>query len=133
MSEALQIHIVTPAALLLSEEVEMVVIPGAEGDFGVMKDHVSFISMIRPGVIEVYQSGSVSQRYFVSGGYAETHGHECTILAEMIENMAEITNESVAQELKDAQKSLERAENDTERSKAEQAIYIAEAKQQALQ
>ncbi|MDH3792055.1 MAG: F0F1 ATP synthase subunit epsilon, partial [Rhodospirillales bacterium] len=60
-------ELVSPERLLLSESVDMVVVPGAEGDFGVLVRHAPLVSGVRPGVISVYNGGQVTERIFVAG------------------------------------------------------------------
>src|SRR3546814_18203914 len=75
-------ELVSPERLLLSEEVDMVVVPGEEGDFGVLVRHAPLISTLRPGVIKVHNGGSVTEQIFVAGGFAEVTPSRCTVLAE---------------------------------------------------
>ena len=84
MAGKLQFELVSPERLLLSQEVGMVVVPGSEGNFGVLPGHALFISSVRPGVIDVYEDGmpNVSERIFVSGGFAEVTPERCTVLAD---------------------------------------------------
>src|SRR5579863_2783434 len=84
MAGKLQFELVSPEKLLLSQEVGMVVVPGSEGNFGVLPGHALFISSVRPGVIDVYEDGmpTVSERIFVSGGFAEVTPERCTVLAD---------------------------------------------------
>ena len=82
MADTLQFELVSPEKLLLSEQVGMVVVPGSEGDFGVLPGHALFISTVRPGVIDVYEDNNVSERIFVSGGFAEVTPERCTVLAD---------------------------------------------------
>jgi len=84
MAEKLQFELVSPEKLLLSEAVAMVVVPGGEGNFGVLPGHALFISTVRPGVIDVYadEQSQVSERIFVSGGFAEVTPERCTVLAD---------------------------------------------------
>jgi F-type H+-transporting ATPase subunit epsilon len=82
MAERLLFELVSPERLLLSEEVDMVVVPGSEGNFGVLKGHSLLISTLRPGVIDVYEGQSVTDRIFVSGGLAEVTPERCTVLAD---------------------------------------------------
>ena len=84
MADKLQFELVSPERLLLSEPVGMVVVPGTEGNFGVLPGHALFISTVRPGVIDVYAEGlpTVSERIFVSGGFAEVTPERCTVLAD---------------------------------------------------
>ena len=77
-----QFELVSPERLIVSAEVEMVVVPGTEGNFGVLPGHAPLISTIRPGTIDIYQGGAVSERIFVVGGIAEVTPQRCTVLAE---------------------------------------------------
>ena len=78
----MQFELVTPERLLISEPVEMVVVPGTEGNFGVLPGHALLISTIRPGTIEVYEGRTVTRRIFVVGGIAEVTPERCTVLAD---------------------------------------------------
>jgi F-type H+-transporting ATPase subunit epsilon len=82
MADRVQFELVSPERLVLSEMVEMVVIPGTEGNFGVLPGHAPLISTIRPGMIEVYEGGTVLRRLFVVGGIAEVTPERCTVLAD---------------------------------------------------
>ena len=82
MAERLLFELVSPERLLLSEEVDMVVVPGSEGNFGVLKGHSLLISTLRPGVIDVYEGQVVTDRIFVAGGFAEATPERCTVLAD---------------------------------------------------
>jgi F-type H+-transporting ATPase subunit epsilon len=82
VAEHVQFELVTPERLLLSEMVEMVVVPGTEGNFGVLPGHAPLISAIRPGMIEVYEGQTVRRRLFVTGGIAEVTPERCTVLAD---------------------------------------------------
>jgi F-type H+-transporting ATPase subunit epsilon len=82
MPDRVEFELVSPERLLLSEMVEMVVIPGSEGNFGVLPGHAPFVSTIRPGMIEVYEGRTVTRRLFVVGGVAEVTPERCTVLAD---------------------------------------------------
>src|SRR5690348_3061457 len=82
MADKVQFELVSPEKLLLSEAVDMVVVPGTEGNFGVLPGHSLLISAVRPGVIDVYEGTTVSERIFVSGGFAEVTPERCTVLAD---------------------------------------------------
>jgi F-type H+-transporting ATPase subunit epsilon len=82
MADLVQFELVSPERLILSEAVEMVVVPGTEGNFGVLPGHAPLISTIRPGTIEVYEGRQVKQRFFVAAGIAEVTPERCTVLAE---------------------------------------------------
>ena len=82
MAERVQFELVTPEHLLLSEMVEMVVVPGTEGNFGVLPGHAPLISTIRPGMIEIYEGQNLTRRIFVVSGVAEVTAERCTVLAD---------------------------------------------------
>src|ERR1700733_8365608 len=83
MADRVQFELVTPKRLVLSAEVEMVVVPGTEGNFGVLPGHAPLISTIRPGMIDIYETRpTVSERVFVVSGIAEVTPERCTVLAE---------------------------------------------------
>src|ERR1700716_3791713 len=71
MPDLVQFELVSPERLILSTEVEMVVVPGTEGNFGVLPGHAPLISTIRPGTIDISQGGAGTERIFVAGGIAE--------------------------------------------------------------
>jgi len=79
----LNVELVTPEELVFSSGVEMVVVPGVSGDFGVLIGHSPLISSLRPGVVDVYESAAsqVSKSIFIQGGFAEVNQERCTILA----------------------------------------------------
>lgn len=79
----LHFELVTPEKLLRSEDVHMVVVPGTEGDFGVLAGHAPFMSVIRSGELQVYSGpNTVSARIQVEGGFAEVNEKGLTVLAE---------------------------------------------------
>ena len=82
MADRVEFELVTPERLLLSQMVEMVVVPGTEGNFGVLRGHAPLISTIRPGMIEIYQGQTVTRRVFVLSGIAEVTPERCTVLAD---------------------------------------------------
>ena len=83
---ALHFELVTPAELVRSEEVHMVVVPGAEGEFGVLEGHAPFMSTIRNGAVQVYKTeGSAPETIEVRGGFAEVGDKGLTVLAEHVE------------------------------------------------
>ena len=81
MTGMIEFELVSPEKLLVSERVEMVVVPGMEGDLGVLPGHSPLISVVRPGVINVYEAGSIKNSIFVAGGFCEVEPERCTVLA----------------------------------------------------
>ncbi len=81
----LHFDLVTPTALIRSEEVYMVTVPGAEGDFGVLEGHAPFMSTVRAGELLIQRSaGGETERLPISGGFAEVGATGLTILAEQV-------------------------------------------------
>jgi F-type H+-transporting ATPase subunit epsilon len=80
----LHFELVTPERLIRSEEVHMVVVPGAEGDFGVLEGHAPFMSTIRNGELAIYRAGMSGEpeRIAIQGGFAEVNDRGLTVLAE---------------------------------------------------
>jgi len=129
MADRLQFELVSPERLLISREVGMVVVPGAEGDFGVLPDHAPLISTVRPGVIDVYDDGAtVSDRIFVSGGFAEVTGERCTVLAEQATPLGEIDRAATQAQLEQLQRDLAAAGEDGARERIAAQIDAVEAK-----
>ena len=107
MADTTRFELVSPEKLLVSEDVGMVVVPGAEGYFGVLPRHAPMISTLNPGVIDVYGDGkAISERIFVAGGFAEVTEERCTVLAEEAKPLSEIDTAAVAKEIADLRDEL---------------------------
>ena len=132
MADLIQFELVSPERLLVSRAVEMVVVPGSEGDFGVLPGHAPLISEVRPGVIAIFENGQVQERIFVAGGFAEVTAERCTVLAEQAMPVGDIDRAASDAALKDAREDLGDAKGDLERAAAEHAVAVAEAKLAAL-
>ncbi|MCC7274272.1 MAG: F0F1 ATP synthase subunit epsilon [Alphaproteobacteria bacterium] len=101
MADTIAFELVSPERLLLAQPVEMVVVPGTEGNFGVLPGHAPLISTVRPGVIEIFEGGRVAERIFVAGGFAEVTPQRCTVLAERATPVADIDRATVERKLRD--------------------------------
>lgn len=99
----IELEIVSPARLVLSRPVDMVVMPGYEGDLAAMENHAPMITLLRGGVIALYDGANVVSRFFVGGGFAEITPERCTILADDVVPVEELSAAG-------AQKNLEAAE-----------------------
>lgn len=124
-------ELVAPERLLFSAEVDMVVVPGAEGDFGVLPGHSPVIASVRPGVIDIYEGGIdakfIRERIFVAGGFAEVSGSRCTVLAEEASPLKDIDASTLDARLNAARASLAAAETDEDRTRFSRDIAVAEA------
>ena len=108
--------------LLLAEQVDMVVVPGAEGDFGVLPRHAPLISTLRPGIIRVFEGREVKNRIVVAGGFVEVTPERCTVLAEEAVPVADIDAAQIEQELKDLAEDLADAKSDEEKAAIETVL-----------
>ncbi|HKO06283.1 MAG TPA: F0F1 ATP synthase subunit epsilon [Alphaproteobacteria bacterium] len=131
MAEKLRFELVSPERLLRSEEVEMVVVPGAEGNFAALPRHAPLLSLLRPGTLDIYEGREVVARYFVAGGYAEVTPERCTVLADEAMALSEIDRAAVEAALEELGEDLEDAKDDAERARIKAKIAIAEAKLKA--
>jgi F-type H+-transporting ATPase subunit epsilon len=100
---SVQLEIVSPTRLLLSRSVDMVVVPGYEGDIAAQERHAPLITLLRGGVISLYEGGSVTDRFFVGGGFAELTEDRCTVLADDAVPVADLKPADAQALLKDAE------------------------------
>jgi F-type H+-transporting ATPase subunit epsilon len=120
MAEKLFLEVVTPQKSLVSEEADIVVAPGSEGEFGALKGHTTFLSSLKVGTLR-YKDAKGQERYvFVNGGFAEVLPSKITILAESAERRKDI-------DLKRAQKAKDRAEKRLAAKAADMDMMRAEA------
>ena len=132
MADALSFELVSPERLLLSREVEMVVLPGAEGDIGVLPSHAPMITKVRPGILVVFENGQPTERIFVAGGIAEVTGERCTVLADEAMPLDTLDRTAAETQISDARDDLADAKTDIERDRAESQIAVGEAKLAAI-
>ena len=126
MADMVEFELVSPARLLISEPDEMVVVPGAEGDIGVLPNHSPLICTVRPGVIKMFEGGKVSEQIFVAGGFCEVSPERCTVLSEEAVMVGDIDAAEARERLAGAEKALAAAE-EGDKDKAEDERRIAEA------
>ena len=104
MSEEFKVEIVNPErSFLLKEDVTEVVIPAFEGEMGILKDHISLISFLKPGIITVY-SNSEEDKYFVEDGIVEFKENNLSILTSSIYKISDLDKNKIDQIVKDAEK-----------------------------
>jgi F-type H+-transporting ATPase subunit epsilon len=125
-------ELVSPERLVVSMPVDMVVVPGGEGDFGVLPGHAPLIASVRPGVIEIYDGREVSDRIFVAGGFAEVTRERCTVLAESAVRVSEINVGDAEADLRSAESDLANAASDNDRADAERRLGVAQGKIEAV-
>jgi F-type H+-transporting ATPase subunit epsilon len=134
MSHQFQFELVSPEKLLVSKPVVMVTIPGGEGDYGVLIGHAPLITMVRPGVIDIYEQDEniLSERIFVAGGFAETTTDRCTVLAEIVIPISELNRAAIDDEMTNLAEIAETVKTDLDRVYFEKQQTIIRAKLQAM-
>ena len=119
MTDKISFDLVSPERLLLSEEAEMVTIPGTEGDMGVMAGHMPLISTLRPGLIDVKGGTEGDIRFYVLGGFAEITGTKMTVLAEEAVPMSELDRAALDKRIAVAEQDFLMAPSENEKMKAQ--------------
>ncbi|MBU0724351.1 MAG: F0F1 ATP synthase subunit epsilon [Alphaproteobacteria bacterium] len=132
MAETTNFELVSPEKLLVSQPVEMVVVPGTEGYFGVLPRHAPFISTLIPGVIQIYEGGQIKERIFVAGGFAEVTEDRCTVLADEAVPLDEIDRAEVEQRIKTQKEDLADAKSDAEKAALQARLDVSNAMIRAL-
>lgn len=128
MADTFQFEIVTPEKPMLAQDAELVIIPGAAGDFGVLPGHAPLLSTLRPGTIQVRDKTlKILDQYFVEGGFAEVTPERCTILAEEALPVAKISRDEAEERLKRAHDALMLSKTLGVRTHAERDVRAAEA------
>jgi F-type H+-transporting ATPase subunit epsilon len=84
------LEIISPEKMLVSKPVDMVVIPGTEGDLGILPGHSKLITSLRGGLVDLYEGGVITDRFFVTGGFAEVTEEHVAVLADSITRQADL-------------------------------------------
>lgn len=116
---ALRLDLVSPEKLILSREVEMVVMPGKSGYVGVMPEHAPMATSLKPGLIGIFESGKLKDRIYVRGGFAEVNDDVCTILADDVTPYQDLN-------LEELQKTMAEYESDKDEKDSPEAHQLRE-------
>lgn len=106
MPDPFKFELVSPEKLLVSDEVEQVLVPGAEGDMTVLAHHAPVLTTIRPGLLDIGYPGGKTQRFFLRGGFAEVNPEGLTVLAETAIDLDELKADQLAQAIQDAEEDV---------------------------
>ena len=105
MSEGFKLEIINPEKLFLSKDgVSEVVVPAFEGEMGILKDHISIISFLKPGLVRVFESGSNEETYYVEDGIIEFKNNCLSILTSNIFDIKKIDKKVIRDSLTKAEK-----------------------------
>ncbi|MCF6215356.1 MAG: F0F1 ATP synthase subunit epsilon [Emcibacter sp.] len=117
MADKLHFELVSPERLLMSTDVDMVVVPGVEGDFGVLINHAPVVSTLRTGILEVH-NGDTPELLLVRGGFAEVNPEGLTVLAEEAMLLSDVDRPALEAELKNANEDVADAKDDVHLTEA---------------
>lgn len=131
MADRLHFALVSPERELFNGEVDQVVVPGSEGEFGVLPNHSPVMSVITPGALKVLSDGA-ERRIFINGGFADVTPEGLTVLAEEAIDLADVDSAQIEQELKNATEDLRDANTDAKREAAQRAVSRLESIRAAL-
>lgn len=132
MADTFKFELVSPERLLIAEDAESVVVPGAEGDFQVLPKHAPLLSTLRPGLLDVVLPGGAERRIFVRGGFAEVGPESLTVLAETAIDSADLDTEVLAQEIRNAEEDVADAKDDIARDQARERLDSLTTVKQSL-
>ena len=117
--------LVSPENLIFNDEVGMIIVPGKDGDFGVLPGHSKVMSSLRPGRVMVYgEDKNLLKAFFVSGGFAEVNPEKCIVLAESVDEIHALEKSAIEKEIQD----LESRDTET----AKEQLSIVKAKLESL-
>jgi F-type H+-transporting ATPase subunit epsilon len=131
MADKLSFALVSPERELFNGEVDHVVVPGSEGEFGVSPNHAPVMSMVKPGALRVINDGA-ERRIFVNGGFADVTPEGLTVLAEEAVDLADIEPAKLEQDLKNAQEDLRDANTEAKKDAAQRALARLETIKAAI-
>ena len=125
MNKIISFDLVSPDKLIFSDEVGMIIVPGKEGDIGVLPGHSKLLSSLRSGRVMIYGEGkNLLKSFFVSAGFVEINPDKCIVLAEEVEEMSALDKGVIEQQIRDLEKET--------KDESKQEYFIARSKIEAL-
>ena len=127
-------ELVSPEEKLVSKPAHMIVVPGDDGDFAAMSGSASLLSSLRSGVVQIFweTKSDDPQQIFITGGFADVNGDQCTILAEDAQDVADFDQSDIEQTIKNLQEDLDYAKDDQEKKKIKDKLALANARLEAV-
>lgn len=132
MTETIQFELVSPEAKLVSEPVTMAVIPGTEGQFGVLAGHSALVATLKSGVVELSIDGQDARRIFIAGGFADVTPEQCTVLAEEAVNVADLDEADLQKQVANLNEDLGLAKEAADKARVEKKLALVNAKLEAI-
>ena len=106
-----KLEIISPNKIVFEKEIDLAIFPGSEGDFGVLKNHMPFLTSLRVGIIYIYLDKKLIENFLVTGGIIEVSQNQCTLLTE------EVTNTNATSSKTKTDEELSKAEKDLKKLK----------------
>lgn len=136
MPQEFEFSIISPDELVFQKPVQLAVMPGEEGEFGVGKGHTALIAALKAGVVRTkndYNADDYDNFWFVTGGYADVDGSRCSILADSIESLDSLDSKKLHQDLGELHEKLAKCDDKYDRWKVEKDIKSAIAAIKAIE
>jgi F-type H+-transporting ATPase subunit epsilon len=128
MPDKVVFTLVSPEQLIFSQPVDMVVIPGEKGDFGVLPHHAALIAVLRAGLVHIYEQNNIIQQIFISGGFANVNEQGCTVLSEECILLEDLQKQDLESQLAEIQIDLELAETEEDQKVLQHNLEVTRTK-----
>ncbi len=130
MSKQIQFELASPQKMAVNKAVAMVIVPGAQGRYGVLPDHAPLATEIGAGLVEIYEDNThaVTSRFFVAGGFCQVAPGRCTILADQILKVEELDRAAIRAEIKNLQDQALAAQTEEEQEAFSKRLDVERAK-----
>ena len=125
-------ELVSPERMVMAEEVDQVVVPGADGEFTVLPNHAPVLSSLRPGIMDITIEKGRERRIFVRGGFAQVTPASLTVLAQRTIDIEDLDFGRLEEEIRDAEDDLNDAEDPEEKRKAQDTLDRLKVIQQVV-
>lgn len=132
-SEQLQIDIIAPRGTLFSGSGDMVIVPGDDGDMGILRGHIATIAALRPGLLWLYMGGKLAKKFFLTGGFADINDTKLVVLATAAEDIDKMDIKNVEKEIKELSDQLKSEKNESQGLIIEQKLLVAKARLEAVE
>ena len=93
-----KLEIISPNEIVFEKEIDLVIFPGSEGDIGILKNHIPFLTSLRVGIVYIYLEKKLIETFLVTGGIIEVSGNKCSLLTEEVINTKSVSSKAITDE-----------------------------------
>ena len=93
-----KLEIISPNEIIFEKEIDLVILPGSEGDLGILKDHMPFLTSLRVGIVYIYLEKKIIETFLVTGGIVEVSQNRCSLLTEEVINTNSVSSTNKTEE-----------------------------------